>query len=62
MGVHIGAERRDASRLRPVQHADDGGLGDAAVRDPERVELALDERRRALLFEPEFGKPMDFAS
>ena len=51
--VHIGPQRRHASRHTAVNAPDDASLRHTPVRDSQRVKLSLDERRRLVLVETE---------
>jgi hypothetical protein len=60
--VHIGAQCRRLPRQRTANHPDDARRRHAAMLDPERIELALDQRRGAHLFEAELGVAVDVAT
>ena len=57
--IHIGAQRDHSPLFSTVDSRGDARTGEPPVRDSERVEFPLDQRRRFVLFKTEFGVPMD---
>jgi len=60
--VHVGAQARNLPRQRTAHDPDHARLCDPSMFDAERVQLALDDRRRAFFFESELRKTMDLAA
>ena len=57
--IHIGAQRDDPPLCAAVDSRGDARTGEPAVRDSQRVEFPLDQRRGFVLFKTQLRVPMD---